>query len=384
MTTSQRRCRAFAPRTAGPCGRLVLVLIVISVFGWPAYGKAKDKDEDVRELEVLARYEVPATDDPILGVQWAGKRSVYLGYLRHGIVEAKLREGLPEVRHVLATRSEPPHVGLRLLVRFDVSDEWVVALHTCFAYAPQVSGKGPVVPTVQRSFCGARDFAVDGDTLVMLGIPDFEHWEATDGGLVWRADLSKGLDDWDVLYENDAFAANPRLLDVITDAGGSLTFLPEGDLLVAPNAPGAIPPVLRLASRGKVKEVWTAEELWGDPTDRWAEGDEDFLHVFSPEDFDKFLGARRTVDAVLGLPEGPAIVVREPKGGKSRWRLGVLSPEVRWYDIPLGKEELTSVAQLRGDADDEGRIVLVGTVRELHEELHVSKNQVLVLRVPVP
>ncbi|MFP3940220.1 MAG: hypothetical protein ACLF0P_07930 [Thermoanaerobaculia bacterium] len=332
---------------------------------------------------MLARYEVPATDDPILGVQWAGKRSVYLAYFKHGVVEAALREGLPEVRHVLATRSEPPHVGLRSIVRFDVSQDWVVAWHARFAWAPQTSGKGPVVPTVQRRTCGARDFAVDGDTIVMLGIPDAEEWEKTDGGLVWRADLSKGLDEWEVLYENDAFAANPRLLNVITDAGGSLALLADGNLLVAPNAPGAIPPVLRLSARGKVKEVWTAEELWGDPTERWAEG-EVGLDPFGSKEFKELLGARRTVDAVLALPEGPAIVVREPKDGTSLWRLGVLSPEVRWYDIPLGEGDLTSVAQLRGDADDDGRIVLVGTIRELHEGLHVSKNQVLVARVPVP
>jgi hypothetical protein len=73
-------------------------------------------------------------------------------------------------------------------------------------------------------------------------------------------------------------------------------------------------------------------------------------------------------------------VVREPGGKPTRWRLGVLGPEIRWYDIPT--RGISPVARLRGDADHRGRIALVPVVRELHSTVRVSQDELLVLALP--
>lgn len=367
-------------RTALPT---LSVLVVLALPGYPAL--ANDESEELPELEVLARYEVPERYDQITGVQWAGKDSVYLGLFDRGVVEVDLRDGLPEVDHLFGTRGEPPHLGLEKIVRFDVSDDWIVGLYDRFAWAPQSSGGGPAVPMVQRTGSGAFTFAVDGDRIVLLGLPNIEHWKENAGGILWRADLSKGLDSWDVLYKNEEIATNPRLFNVTLATRGSVEFLDDGDVLLAPNVPGILPTAMRFSYQGKLKETWNAEELWesreeGDAVsgeeEAWTEG------LVSGKTFGKFLSRRRLVDAILALPEGPALVVREPKGSEARWRLVVLSPEVRWYDIPVTR--ISSVAQFRGDADNEGRIVVVGAIRELWDEAQVKQNEVVVMRLPLP
>jgi hypothetical protein len=76
------------------------------------------------------------------------------------------------------------------------------------------------------------------------------------------------------------------------------------------------------------------------------------------------------------VPE--VLVVREPKGDEARYRLGVLGPEVQWYDIPVG--DLSSFARLRGDVDEDGKIILVGVERG--PTARISKSEVIVLRLP--
>jgi hypothetical protein len=136
--------------------------------------------------------------------------------------------------------------------------------------------------------------------------------------------------------------------------------------------------VLLFSRTGSLERTWTPGELWGDgePTDwerDWpAQGGR--LHAY--------LSRQRSIEEVLALPEGPAILVREPSGAGARWRLAVLAPEVEWYDIPAGA--LPGVARLRGDVDETGRIALVGTPRELYEEAQVAHNELILLRLQHP
>jgi hypothetical protein len=93
-------------------------------------------------------------------------------------------------------------------------------------------------------------------------------------------------------------------------------------VLATSSAQAADPGVLQLSVSGALKTRWSAQELWGDAKG-WTEGQVD------PKTFLRFLAAAKTIDLVLALPEAPAIVVREPKGGGARYRLGVLGPEMR-------------------------------------------------------
>lgn len=93
------------------------------------------------------------------------------------------------------------------------------------------------------------------------------------------------------------------------------------------------------------------------------------------------LRSRHFIDEVLPHPDGPAILVRRPDGGDgSRYRLGLLGPEVRWYDIPsLG---LDRISALRADVDGDGRIVILGAARGTLEPTRLSESALVVLEIP--
>lgn len=378
MSTHHRPIRTRRARRSATLG-----LLLCSVLG--AAAVAEETVEKPPRLEVLARYPVPDMDDRIMDVQWAGKDSIYIALFDRGVVEVELREGLPELAHLFGTKPGKPNLRLPAIDRFAISDTWIVAAWNRFAWARRDSGGGPAAASVQRTINGMFDFAVDDSTVVLWGRPDEAHWRKAKGGLLWKADLGKGLDTWEVLYENDEAAADPALVRENWTASGSVAFLGGGDIVLAPNAPRVLPTVLRFSSTGKLKETWTAGEIWGDGSEILDDREEARWTDHRPrggEDYEAFLNNRRIVDAVLGLPEGPAIVVREPDGGAARWRLAVLAPEIRWYEIPV--KNVSSAAQFTGDADVEGRIVMVGATRELHEEVRVTENEVLVMRLPLP
>jgi hypothetical protein len=134
--------------------------------------------------------------------------------------------------------------------------------------------------------------------------------------------------------------------------------------------------VLLFSSSGALKKSWTPEELWGsDEVMEWT-GE----RQIGRQNLKSYLSKQRLIEEVLPLPRGPAIVVREPKGQGARWRLAVLGAEIEWYEIPAS--DITAVARLRGDADERGRIVLVGTPREMFAEALVAQNEVIVLSLP--
>ena len=195
---------------------------------------------------------------------------------------------------------------------------------------------------------------------------------------MWRADLSKRLSRWDVLYESEMIAQDARVMDQEAVLG-SIRFLRNGGIVAAPNF---VPGVLLFSPLGSLERRWTPEDLWGDgnPGRGRAPGEEEAWRKtkFGREELRRILGERRTIDEVLPLPEGPAIVVREPRGEEARYRLGVLGPEVRWYDIPV--RNVSPLARLRGDADEQGRIVLVAVERG--PNARVASSEVLVLRLP--
>jgi len=118
--------------------------------------------------------------------------------------------------------------------------------------------------------------------------------------------------------------------------------------------------VLRFSSSGALKERWSPEEL-GASVEGWKADSKIEGERVALKDLRRFLATQRTVEDVLGLPEGPAIVVREPKGDQARYRLGVLGPEIQWFEIPVG--DVNAMAWLRGDADERGRIVLAAVER---------------------
>jgi hypothetical protein len=338
---------------------------------WTVPARA-EQEQALPALKVVQRFAVPP-DANITDARWSGRDSVYLLYFGYGVAEVKLAEGLPESRRVVPVQSKP---GIREILHLAASKDWLAVASVGNVACAPADDHDPAANLQVRNKLGHfQDLDVRGDTALLLGVPDGETFKRSGWeGVLWRADLSKGLDAWEVLYRSEAVAKDPGVLgNKLGVAMGSVRFLRNGDFVAAPNF---LPGVLLFSSAGKLKKTWSPEELWGEGKEMVSEE----RGRIEEATFGSFLAAERVIDEVLALPEGPAIVVREPTGRGARWRLGVLGPEVQWYEIPVG--HLSSAARLRGDADDKGRIVLVGGARELYDAARVAKSEVLVLELP--
>jgi hypothetical protein len=358
-------------------GSEVALLTLGLLAGTGDVGAAAGEDEGRPTLQVVRRLalaEGASQSRTIADVRWAGRDSLYVAYLGAGVEEVELRPGLPAMRRVLPSARS---LGMPVFCHLAASGDWLLAAHggKYIAWTPVEAGDLGGEPNVRRKIGFFQDLDVRGDQVILLGSPDPDTYARSEGGVLWRADLSRGLDPWEVVLENEAVAKNFRVFDAKVLAEGSVRFLRNGDFVVAPNF---LPGVLLFSSAGKLKKTWTPEELWGEGERTvWREGRVETVEIGDLRDF---LAVERVIDEVLVLPEGPAIVVREPGGKPTRWRLGVLGPEIRWYDIPT--RGISPVARLRGDADHRGRIALVPVVRELHSTVRVSQDELLVLALP--
>jgi len=346
--------------------RVILASIVIAVSVRPTPA-TEPRAGKLPTLKVVGRFTLPErADRRLVDLRWAGKDSVYLADLTGGVAEARLADGLPEIRRVA-----PPalRVGLPVIRNMAISDKWIVVAHLAkIAWKPVAGGSWRL--REKRGYIHELD--IRGDDLVILGFPDIETYERAPGGIVWQSDLSKGLDHWDVLYESKEVAHD---LDVVRleAALGSLRFLQGGGFVVAPNF---VPGVLRFSSSGAVKERWSPEEL-GASVKEWQGDSKTEAERVPLKDLRRFLTAQSTIEDVLALREGPAIVVREPRGNQVRYRLGVLGAEIQWYEIPVG--EVNAMAWLRGDADTRGRIVLAAVERA---PTAPGSGDIIVLQLP--
>jgi hypothetical protein len=356
--------------------KLILAFLGVTLTALAVF--AAEKGGEAPALEVVGRFTLPEKAGEVLvDVHWASKDSIYLADLHGGVTEVKLKEGLPEIRRITPPAEQ---IGLPVIQHVAISDKWMVAAHEGrLAWKAMIGGDW----AVKKNIGLYHDFDIRGDEIVMLGVPDHESSEHSPAGVVWRANLSKGLEGssrWDVLYESPEVARDETLM--WQDATlGSVRFLPQGGVVVAPNF---LPGVWLFSTSGGLKQRWSPEELWGaeegpEPSavsgeeKGWKRGD-----VIDQRRLQQILAARRTVDEVLPLHEGPAIIVREPRAGQARYRLGVLGAEIRWYDIPI--RNVTALARLRGDADENGRIVLMGVERGPMGRL--SSNEIFILRLP--
>jgi hypothetical protein len=358
----------------GPQMRKVAIIVLTAILApWAGLLAQATGGEAAAPLELVARLEVPQeTVGSITDVRWAGSDSIYLA-VHDRISEVRLTPGLPEIRRLAQLT---PETRMRRIRHLAVSPQWIVVSSLGRIAWRSVGGTEWNVKSGEPGFIHEID--VRGDELIILGSPDATNYDRAPGGIVWRADLSGGLTRWNVVYQDSRVADDFEVIRV-EHALGSIRYLSDEEVLVAPTF---IPGALLLSPSGKLRRGWRAEELergsrhQGESRVRewWTGG------ALAPAEWHRFLAAHQTIEEVLALPEGPGVVVREPSANGVRYRLGVLGPKVRWYDIPVG--DLSSAAQLRGDVDAHGRIVLAGVMRSAAEVARVSVSEVLVLRLP--
>ena len=170
--------------------RAVILPLVLALAGPEVLGATEEEGNRPR-LELIARYSL-STDTAPADLRWAGKSSVYLADLFHGVREVELTEGLPVLRQVM-----PPakNVGLVCIVHMAASSEAVLVSHVGGAMAwdrPQTDALTEA-PKRRKKAGQLQDLDIRGDEVIVLGVPDVKAFEASGmGGVVWRSLLSSG------------------------------------------------------------------------------------------------------------------------------------------------------------------------------------------------
>ncbi len=198
------------------------------------------------------------------------------------------------------------------------------------------------------------EMAVDGpvnidvwqDRLLLIGYrtgPDGKG--LTDGAMAWLGSLNDGLKDLrPVLFSLKGPGQNPLGLWGPTKAS-KVRFLADGSFVIVA---GVEPGVYLYRPDGHLIRTWDSAALGIDvASDDSAEHSN--LIAANLAARAAFVNARRLVDEILPLPQGPALVVRRVDGQSVHWTLKVLRADGHVEEVNLPIEEGAPYWHVAGD-----------------------------------
>jgi len=198
------------------------------------------------------------------------------------------------------------------------------------------------------------DMAVDspvsldvwGDRLLLLGSRKGLDGKAMpDGSMAWIGSLNDGLRVFKpVLLPRARSGRNPLGLWQSLRTG-HVRFMVDGSFVIVPGAESG---VYLHAPDDHLVRVWESEPLGIDvaATDSIEEGLKVAASLVGQR---AFLNARRVVDAVLPLAQGPGLVIRRVSGGRVHWMLKLLRRDGTVLEAPLPLEVDSEVWRVAGD-----------------------------------
>ncbi|HEX3553607.1 MAG TPA: hypothetical protein VIA62_10310 [Thermoanaerobaculia bacterium] len=331
-------------------------------------------------LRLVARYPVSGEPTSPTDVRWAGENSVYLVRFEDGVAEVKLAPDLPVVRTLV-----PSHAVGHLANYF-----WHVAASDgilAFADRGMKLGWRPIQTSADRKVLFkmrhvglTAGMDLRGDRLLLLGgglNEDFDDKYDNEGGLAGFGKLTSDLQELKPLRLDSEGRHSPHLYRCgRLDAGGA-RFLQDGSMFIVPAVePGAF----LYDAEGTLLRSWTNADLGVD--DLCAGVTKDISKIFdgSAPKSRAWRSSHRVVDAVLPMPQGPAVILRTMANGRPTWQLKVLgSRGTINYVIPVPdagpNDRLT--ADARG-----GRIVLLRREQNLSLDDESTPGELLVMELP--
>lgn len=222
----------------------------------------------------------------------------------------------------------------------------------------------------QFPFDAILDLDLQGDRIVVLGArKDKKNRFAPDGAIVWTGTLGANLADLRPVFYSASGPGAPSLDACGLMEIGAVRFLADGSFLVVP---GVEPGVFHVNRDGRVLRTWRGDELGFDAGCGLSDEEIEALALDEPGRWD-WVNRRRSVDDVLPLQEGPALVVRTVQSGETHWTLKILKPKgiVESREIPIVSP--SPLAHLRGDVRGE-RIVLLIAMRGFQETGQIPEH----------
>jgi len=184
------------------------------------------------------------------------------------------------------------------------------------------------------------------DRLLLIGYrkgPDGKR--LTDGAMAWLGSLNDGLKDLKpVLFSLKGPGKNPFGLWNVVEAG-KVRFLADGSFVIVP---GVEPGIYLYGPDGHLTRTWDSEALGIDVA---SDDSTEHSNLIAADMAARaaFVNARRLVDEILPLPQGPALVVRRVEGLSVHWTLKVLRPDGHVEEVNLPIEEGSPYWHVAGD-----------------------------------
>lgn len=290
------------------------------------------------KLELVRETVLPKELSNAIDLALEDEGSVLFAVMRHGVVRAQWppRSSLVEWELVMPNRH----------VRFAAASQSFLAMSSV-AHELRWSGRGPfggLSGTLDIEFIEGID--LHGNALAVLGLQRYDDGMARDGAVGWVARL--GVDP--VTLKPFVFsAAKPGApaFDFCAFFGlGGVRFLPDGRLVVVPGAESGI---LLFDQDLKLVSTWDTEAL-GVGADCRFDVQRMMMLRANEEARLQYVNGFRTVDAILALASGPALVIREPRGDGTRWKLVLLRTGGTTHSMELPVETSYPFANLHGDS----------------------------------
>lgn len=200
------------------------------------------------------------------------------------------------------------------------------------------------------------DIDARGDIVAVLGADSGDvQGLARDGVIAWTGSLSKGLADMRPLMKGRAKPGGKDMARCAILETGAIRFMRDGSMVVVP---GVEPGVYRYDDRGKLIQTWDTGPL-GIVDDCAITDTElsllarDFAHR------SEWLASRVTVDDILPLRSGPALLLRRVESGVTKWDLVTLPFQGKMERVALPVTMPTPRAHLRGDVRGDQIVLLV-------------------------
>jgi len=333
--------------------KLIVVLGLVTLAGTPALFAAPAP----ANLRVVARYPVPGEPTSPVDVRWAGENSVYLVRFEDGVAEVKLAPGLPFVRTLV------PSNAVGHMAKFF----WHVAASDgilAFAARDMNLGWRPIQASADRKVLFemrhvglTAGMDLRGDRLLLLGVGLSDYLDDkydSEGGLAGFGKLTSDLQELKPLrLDSEGRGAPHHSRCGILDAGGA-RFLQDGSMFIVPAVePGAF----LYDAEGTLLRSWTNADLGVDDLCAGVTKDVSRTFAGSPLKARAWRSSHRVVDAVLPLPQGPAVIVRTMIGGRPTWQLKVLgSHGILNFSIPVSNAGPND--RLRADARGSSIVIL--------------------------
>jgi hypothetical protein len=304
------------------------------------------------EVHVLSDQPLSGIATRALDVRWLDENAVLVTVYEVGVVQVDTRN-ISNLRTIVQPKTPPcRYCGSMALS----SDYLATALEISgIAWKPR---RQPQSYTADLPVGAVRDFDVYKNRVAILGswLED-RHW-AGDGAIGWVGTLGTKLEDLrPILFPSTAGGAS---YNCKFNSYGGVRFFSDGSLVFV----SAIDPGVYLYGPDlKLAYAWQTDKLgFLDRCDLSHE--QSGTYGFNPEARTRWLAQNVTVDEVLPMPEGPALILRGVADRTVHWTLLQLRKGKDPFRVELPFTAPSDAADLRGDVQGNRLVFIVRTLDE--------------------